>query len=168
MEQTTNLNLKKPATTDPVKISDINGNMDILDSNIKSLQDEAAEAEKIVTTISSKVTAIADYVTENGTTNGWTWRKWNSGLAECWYNYSYSLPAAKASNEEIYFTYNLPFTFKTRDPAQLGRQNNAWMINPPYELSVQMDKVNPVCWAQTSISAGTKISFVMYVKGTWK
>lgn len=26
----------------------------------------------------------ADYIVEQGTTNGWTYRKWNSGIAECW------------------------------------------------------------------------------------
>ena len=26
-----------------------------------------------------------DYIVEQGTLNGWTYRKWNSGLAECWY-----------------------------------------------------------------------------------
>lgn len=41
MDYTTNLNLKKPAGTDNVKISDINENMDTLDSNIKTLQDKA-------------------------------------------------------------------------------------------------------------------------------
>ena len=25
-----------------------------------------------------------DYVVQLGTTNGWTWRKWNSGIKECW------------------------------------------------------------------------------------
>lgn len=25
-----------------------------------------------------------DYIVEQGTTNGWLWRKWNSGIAECW------------------------------------------------------------------------------------
>jgi len=28
--------------------------------------------------------ALADYVVENGTANGWQYRKWNSGVAECW------------------------------------------------------------------------------------
>lgn len=31
--------------------------------------------------------AIADYVIESGSENGWTWRKWLSGLAECWMDY---------------------------------------------------------------------------------
>lgn len=26
-----------------------------------------------------------DYVVEQGTSNGWTYRKWLSGIAECWY-----------------------------------------------------------------------------------
>lgn len=46
MEYTTNLNLKKPATTDNVLISDINENMDTLDSNIKSVEDNATSLEK--------------------------------------------------------------------------------------------------------------------------
>ena len=27
---------------------------------------------------------IADYIVEQGTEGIWTWRKWNSGIAECW------------------------------------------------------------------------------------
>lgn len=32
----------------------------------------------------SKVDAIADYIVEQGTSGIWTYRKWNSGIAECW------------------------------------------------------------------------------------
>ncbi len=31
-----------------------------------------------------KLGLIADYVIEQGTSGIWTWRKWNSGVAECW------------------------------------------------------------------------------------
>lgn len=44
-EYTQNLNLKKPAGTDNVLISDINGNMDILDAKAKELKDKAAAVE---------------------------------------------------------------------------------------------------------------------------
>ena len=27
---------------------------------------------------------LADYIVAQGTTDGWTWRKWNSGVSECW------------------------------------------------------------------------------------
>ena len=42
---TTNYDLIKPASTDFVKISDINSNMDIIDTQMKANQDAAAAAE---------------------------------------------------------------------------------------------------------------------------
>lgn len=31
-----------------------------------------------------------DYVIETGTNNGWTYQKWKSGIAKCWYNHSFT------------------------------------------------------------------------------
>ena len=39
MKYTPNLNLKKPARTDPVLIDDLNDNMDILDQEVKDIRD---------------------------------------------------------------------------------------------------------------------------------
>ena len=39
MNYTPNLNLKKPAKTDPVLIDDLNYNMDILDQEVKGIRD---------------------------------------------------------------------------------------------------------------------------------
>ena len=39
MNYTPNLNLKKPAKTDPVLIDDLNDNMDILDQEVKNVRD---------------------------------------------------------------------------------------------------------------------------------
>lgn len=39
MNYTPNLNLKKPAKTDPVLIDDLNDNMDILDQEVKDVRD---------------------------------------------------------------------------------------------------------------------------------
>lgn len=32
----------------------------------------------------SKSENIIDYIVEQGSNDNWTWRKWNSGIAECW------------------------------------------------------------------------------------
>ena len=32
----------------------------------------------------TKLDAVADYIVEQGTSGIWTYRKWNSGIAECW------------------------------------------------------------------------------------
>ena len=39
MNYTPNLNLRKPAKTDPVLIDDLNDNMDILDQEVKGIRD---------------------------------------------------------------------------------------------------------------------------------
>lgn len=68
-------------------------------------------------TPSSIVGAVcADYVVQKGTSGIWTYRKWNSGYAECWGTYSatgVSLVVAHYSG--FYYSsgiaVNLPFTF---------------------------------------------------------
>lgn len=36
-------------------------------------------------------TEIADYIVEQGTSGIWTYRKWNSGIAECWGTYHWNI-----------------------------------------------------------------------------
>lgn len=61
---TEHLGLIKPDTTDNVDISAINSNMETLDKEITDLK--------------------TDYVIAYGTQNGWTYRRWDSGLMECY------------------------------------------------------------------------------------
>ena len=61
---TEHLGLIKPDTTDNVDISAINSNMETLDKEITDLK--------------------TDYVIAYGTENGWTYRRWASGLMECY------------------------------------------------------------------------------------
>ena len=49
-----------------------------------------------------------DYVVEQGTSGIWTYRKWASGIAECWGTYSKQI-AANTVDVNNYMTY--PFTF---------------------------------------------------------
>ena len=65
----------------------------------------------------------ADYIVEQGTSGIWTYRKWNSGKAECWLESDLSLtgstPVAYMNNSAYYSyaTAYLPFTFKTQPSA---------------------------------------------------
>lgn len=49
-----------------------------------------------------------DYVVENGSTGIWDYRKWNSGYAECWGNFSVTPSTGNATNSH---TVTLPFAF---------------------------------------------------------
>lgn len=69
--------------------------------------------------ISDYVTTPADYVVEQGTSDIWTYRKWNSGIAECWGIYEMGSACDKAWGGLYYSNaitprINYPFTFKSR------------------------------------------------------
>jgi hypothetical protein len=49
-----------------------------------------------------------DFVVEQGTSDIWTYRKWNSGIAECWCNKSTTPTTVNGTNS---ISVSLPFTF---------------------------------------------------------
>ena len=59
---------------------------------------------------------VQDYVIAQGSSGNWRWRKWNSGVAECWQRYSYETPAMVAVGGIFYSPKNVgglayPFEF---------------------------------------------------------
>lgn len=63
---------------------------------------------------------ISDYIVSQGTSGIWTYRKWASGVAECWLESDLTLTGTTPvayMNGSAYLSYvdvDLPFTFKTR------------------------------------------------------
>ena len=72
---------------------------------------------------------MGDYVVEQGTQGEWTYRKWNSGFAECWRNVSVTPGNVNANNS---ITMDLPFTFANTDynvtitPAKAAMYIDRW------------------------------------------
>ena len=54
------------------------GQTTITADNLNAIQDELVRLGGVGTS------AVADYVVAQGTSGIWTYRKWNSGLSECW------------------------------------------------------------------------------------
>lgn len=70
------------------------------------------------------VVAPADYIVEKGTSSGWQYRKWNSGVAECWRDLSVSGKACSTAVGSWYRTAPLsvgayPFTFTAAPNLQM-------------------------------------------------
>ena len=68
---------------------------------------------------SSLNATIKDYVVETGTSGIWTYRKWNSGIAECWGIYTMASSCTLAWGTLFYSNktcsrINYPFTFTSR------------------------------------------------------
>lgn len=61
MKYTPNLNLKKPAKTDPISIDDLNDNMDILDQEVKNVRDIIdQEVQDVLEILDQEVKDILD------------------------------------------------------------------------------------------------------------
>ena len=90
--------------------------------NIKSLLTKIVSNISTLTTktntLTTKSDATVDYIVEQGSSGIWTYRKWASGVAECWGYSDMASSAFTATGSVYYRTFNtafsFPFTFKTR------------------------------------------------------
>ena len=55
----------------------------------------------------------ADYIVEQGTSGNWTYRKWNSGISECWATVSVEVTSYQAWGNQYYSTPYCTATFPT-------------------------------------------------------
>ena len=85
----------------------------------------------------------ADYITEQGTTGVWTWRKWASGIAEMWAVFGAETLAIDEAWGSLYFgtwmrsdvnvsAREYPFVFvdtPTINATYMGGGSDAWLIS---------------------------------------
>lgn len=71
MLTTGNLNLKKPEGTDIVDINDLNGNMDILDTAVKAVQDHTTDTTKHITALERNTWNAKASILDLGTLSPW-------------------------------------------------------------------------------------------------
>lgn len=125
-------------------------------------------------TPSSIVTSVVgDYVTSAGTSGIWTYRKWNSGAAECWGVYTAS-GVNIAKNNYSGFRYsdgisvNLPFTFAAAPVAVYSGGCTSYLtfVTPIGQPTTTQAKF----WVACLDSSATNCSIVVniHVMGKWK
>ena len=95
-----------------------------------------------------------DYIVEQGTSGIWTYRKWNSGIAECW---------GRITISGLTTTTNLPFTF-----ADTSYETQVTLINN----SNNATNVTAIVSNVGSVSVGVNIvpsgGARLYIIGKWK
>lgn len=95
-----------------------------------------------------------DYIVEQGTSGIWTYRKWNSGVAECW---------GRTSISGLTTSVNLPFTFADSFyETQVTLINNSNTATNVTAISSYTDRVS--VGVNTVPSGGARL----YVIGKWK
>lgn len=110
----------------------------------------------------------ADYVVEWGNTGIWSWRKYASGLAECWGTITSTLNSSGSQLGYPYWStgwYDLPFAFANvptvTASANVGDQ--ATMIS-----YVNISNSSLIVEASANASGSKACEFHMMVKGKWK
>ena len=132
-----------------------------------------AQIEDFVQSLNAVATSSVDYIVEQGINGIWTYRKWNSGIAECWGTYtgttSYTANAAASGGyRTIISGIALPFTFSAAPKATAshnGTSSNYWgsvanVATSTTEVGVTLDRGN-------AVTSGA-IAVTFNVIGTWK
>ena len=112
-----------------------------------------------------------DYVVEEGTSGIWTYRKWNSGIAECWgtYTLSYTSMASWGSMyySQPYATISFPTGLFVDIPtANFTRVRGAegWVGN----TTMTKDEITNA-YITRPTTAGANTSYIdISAKGRWK
>lgn len=148
---TPNLQLVKPDGTDNINIGTLNNNFDILDSEIEGLK--------------------TDYVVFQGIKGFWTYRRWASGIFECWGK----VTAKNVNNHVAGGTFDLPITL-----ASSSYTINATIGNGGFFNSKESLDVNAKAWGNTTsvsvfansvnaiFSTYKEVDIHVDIKGRWK
>ena len=107
---------------------------------------------------------IADYVVEEGMNGIWTYRKWNSGMAECWGAYNY--PNTGGTRQ-----LTLPFNMANADYVVFGNPaGNGSIVTKHGCYNGAGNNVNAVGSFYYSITVSSNYSVTMHfhVIGRWK
>ena len=119
---------------------------------------------------------ITDYVVAQGTSGIWTYRKWNSGIAECWGNstISYQIDCTTQRANAVYTDDTFKGTnaslpsglFTSVSFATVNARTNGYTIAQVSALSTTTLSYRIWCPYSTLLASGSVVEF--HVKGKWK
>lgn len=116
----------------------------------------------------------ADYVVEQGTSGIWTYRKWNSGIAECWGTDTRSNVASTTAWGNLYYgtlvASSWPSSIFTAAPSMCsihGRVNggNGWITQTTNMSSSSVGTCYVITPTSTTLSS---VNLNIYAIGSWK
>ena len=119
--------------------------------------------------IAYRLGLIADYVVEQGTSGNWTYRKWNSGVAECWARTPVSLNVNIAWGGVYYGVVSaIAFPsglFKSSPEANFQVENgNLWLATYAPVASA----TDAIYLISAAINNNCNAYIIIHAKGKWK
>lgn len=127
------------------------------------------DVKKLLTKILD--TIKTDYIVEKGTSGGWTYRKWNSGVAECWAYFRYTSVAMTTSEGYGYYaplkTENFPnnLFYSTAPVVTVGAELNGSLGG--FTISTtSKTSMSGYLWATKSTTRNVYLH--VHAVGNWK
>ena len=118
-------------------------------------------------------TEVSDYIVAQGKSGDWTYRKWNSGIAECWYTTTGTINVATTWGSMYYGSYssvpNFPVTFTAVPVVQAtayAHNGNAWAGNNLTTLT--SSNCGSILFYSATSQSSISIRINIYAIGTWK
>lgn len=121
---------------------------------------------------------IKDYIVEQGTSGDWTYRKWDSGIAECWQctriMFSNKAPTSIDGLSVLTQNVDLPFLFVKQQPVANCTCSWHWeewaaccvpIVSGAYSI-MQLRVFEPTEYADRAFEEGIIVH--MEIKGRWK
>lgn len=117
-----------------------------------------------------EIVPSADYIVEQGTSGNWTYRKWNSGIAECWGTHN---PSSSASGTEggLYFQsiyIDFPSGLFASAPRTLVTAHGNWIGGAMTGNALTATTWQGYRWTPTSQTNTSALKIELYCIGTWK
>lgn len=127
-----------------------------------------AQIEDFVQSLNAVATSSVDYIVEQGQEGIWTYRKWNSGIAECWGSNTYTNLTFGAQGN-LYFSaianISLPSGLFSQAPIVLANCVFG-AVGGARTGSITTTQFNTAIYSGTSGTYDVELQF--NVKGTWK
>lgn len=148
-------------------------------SDVFSTKEEYNELEERTGNVENKVQVLQDaspmdYIVEQGTSGIWTYRKWNSGVAECWGSTAATTVSISTAWGSIFVkdkaiaSQSFPFTFKNAPVLQISPKvsnSNFWIYTN--EICT-VDKTGAFGVARGSSNSSVIVSANFYAIGKWE
>lgn len=126
----------------------------------------------ILKSILQRLGAIADYVVEEGESGIWTYRKWASGVAECWGVFTTASSATQNTEGASYFTGwkgTYPSNLFIARPVLNGDCRFNWIGGFNQALSSNTATTwYGYLWSFVSRAPHANIDINLYAIGKWK
>ena len=113
---------------------------------------------------------MTDYVVAEGTSGNWSYRKWNSGVAECWY-YGWVTPTATGSAAQVLskafvHTLTLPFSFTDTNYSAVASVSHSSTYGVVLRVQNASKNQLSVTWEGSNETAESALR--VHVSGYWK